>query len=324
MAINSDLHTYKAKDLYNYKPKPRPTRFKRKDVNKPRLFLRVLAKHSKKFLLAFLVLSIIYVLYYAFFKANIFRVSRIVFNSSSSFVNEKELSSLIEVNSFGEYIFSVDAARLENISEDAFLGAKSISIVKVYPDTLEVTIEERVPLAIVYNPRTDPPEYFMVDIEGYLLGLVDITTTNLPKVEYYEPLQVGYFIDKDLTPLYLSLIGSLDKADLQASSISIDRREIKFYLDDAVETYLSRDKSIEGSVAVLDQLKDQLDLEGDKVNKIDLRYDKVVVQYDEGTISEKLSENVNSDSNASEIIDVEVVFDEDAESKNSSEGLDET
>jgi cell division septal protein FtsQ len=219
--------------------------------------------------------------YYLLFKSPVFKVSTVTVSGDSQFVNHSELRHLIELNTLGEHIFRTDVARLSEVSADAFLGAKDIVVTRNYPNSLHIQVFERSPLAVVYNPKNTPQEYFLVDEEGFLLGLVDINKTNLPKVEYNEPLFVGTFIDEDLTPLYLTLIRSLDSEGLKASSISVLPKHIKFYLDVTTEIFINRSQDVPSSIKILSQLKKQLDSRGSNVTKIDLRYDKVVVQYDE-------------------------------------------
>ena len=149
-------------------------------------------------------------------------------------------------------------------------------IKKDYPSRVVVEITERVPLAVVYSSRSD--EHFLVDEEGYVLGIVDEERTNLPKVTYNGTLQVGFFLDEDLVPLYLELLNSLDATNLKASSVSVSERYISFYIDDSVQVLVGRSKDLSNSVKILSELVKQLALEGAEIRRIDLRFDKVIVE----------------------------------------------
>lgn len=279
------------KPLYSYSPKTRPSKFKRPDVNKPRLFFRLLAKRYKKIALIILIPAVL--LYFGNYLKNsdIFLIKNIEIEGASNFVNESDLAAIVNDNALGKYILNFDAQLLEQNLTDTFLGAKELTVSTQLPDTIRINIVERIPLAVLYNPKDNSPDYYLVDAGGYVLGIIDIEKTNLPKVEYNEPVHVGIFINKDLVPLYLSLISALDANDVSATSISVAPRTIEFYVSrtkaapesttSLISVFLNPKKDIAASVGVLSDLLKQLAQDVKNVDKIDLRYDKVVVQYDE-------------------------------------------
>lgn len=236
------------------------------------------------------IIAVLLIIYFLV-KSTYFEIKNVSVNGTKTFVSETELANLVGQQAFGDNILTFNERYIEGILLERFQGASKITIAKDYPDTLVVSVVERVPLALVTNPKAQ--DYFMVDNQGYVLGIVDEERTNLPRITYNKELQVGYFIDKDLVPLYLELLSSLDEATLSASSVSVSNRHLKFYLNDGVEIYLGREKSIEDSVLVLSELIKKLDIEAKNPKKIDLRYDKVVVEYLEDVSEEEQQDDAS-------------------------------
>ncbi len=230
--------------------------------------------------LGFSLFSILfYIGYFYVVKSTLFRISTVQIVGTSKFVSDVDLQRVVLQNLEGDYIFQVDEVSLAKVFKQSFLGIKEVTFTKDFPNTVIVHVIEREPLAIVFNPKDY--EHYLVDIEGYILGTVSPEYNNLPEVIYHGPLHVGGFIDKDLIPLYLSLISSIENTELKASSISIEKRSIDFYVNEKTQVYLNKQKSVPESIKIIDQLFTQLSLEGKNINRIDLRYDKVVVEYDE-------------------------------------------
>ncbi len=210
-------------------------------------------------------------------KTQYFNVKAISVNGTQNFVNSTDLKTMAEQQVLNKPIFNIESEKIESVLESSFQGAKDIQVVKSWPDSIEIAVSERVPLALLTN--TADSESYLVDEDGYVLGIVDESKTNLPKINYNGKIHVGNFIDKDLVPLYLELLSSVDEQGLKASSVSVSDHYIDFYLDNKVNVYIGKSKDIKKSVIIISELFNQLKYEGKDVKKIDLRYDKVVVEY---------------------------------------------
>jgi cell division septal protein FtsQ len=144
------------------------------------------------------------------------------------------------------------------------------------PDKLVLEVTERDPLALIFNGQTK--DYFIIDSEGFVLGVVDQSKTNLPEIRYEGDIRVGEFISSDLVPVYLDLMRSLDENEVQATSVSFYPRYVRLFLQSGVEVLIGNDKNKLEALKVVKNLVRQEGLEEKSLNKIDLRYDKVSVQ----------------------------------------------
>jgi cell division septal protein FtsQ len=169
--------------------------------------------------------------------------------------------------------------KLTSVLRKNFQGAKSITVVKRLPNKLVITVVERTPLAIIY--KTDSTGDFLIDGDGYVLGPVDSDSLALPRIKYNQgDIVVGSFVNKNIIPVSKQIIDDADAASLKISSISFSPAYTQLYVNDSVEVLIGNDKDKKQAIEVITALVKKLGLEGKKLKKIDLRYDKVIVLYD--------------------------------------------
>jgi cell division septal protein FtsQ len=254
----------------------RKKRVKRRCVNRVKILNRRYGKLVQSVIIILALLGFALSFKRLVADSDFLKVTSIEISGTKTFVNSNDLRGLAESLLLNKKIYEVKTNSIEKILSDSFLGAKNITVKTRFPNSVEILVKERVPLAVVTN---DNERYFMVDDEGYVLGLVDSGATNLPVVLYQGELEVGYFIDEGLIPVYFDLLSSLDKEKIDASSVSADERDISFLVNKKILVIIGRDKNIINSVKIASELLKQLALEGQEVKKIDLRYDKVIVEY---------------------------------------------
>lgn len=209
-------------------------------------------------------------------KTEIVTVKKIDVVGTKAFVSKKDLVAILSSLVIGKNIFKIESNNLEQLILDNFQGAKGVKVTKLLPGTVKVVVEERVPLAVIHSQDN----YYLTDEDGYILGIIDKQTTNLPLIEYKGDVKVGFSINKELIPVYLDLLNSISENNLKTSSISADSRNVTFYLDKHVKVFLSTGKDINRAIFTLTKLYNQLISDGKVPRRIDLRYDKVIVSYE--------------------------------------------
>ena len=276
------------KEITNKRPRPVQTsgnqillnkiRNRRRGIKSPRVFAR--KYHTAiKILVALLVLvSLSYLSYKYIYLSPKFTVKAVSVVGGGKFVNLQDFQNISEQKTIGHSIFSIDLKELENLLKTNFLGARSVETSLDYPDTVVIKIEERLPVAVVPAGKKSDVHY-LIDNEGYVLGEVSDEFMDLPEIIYEGDMRVGAFLDGRIVPVSIEILTEAGKAGLNVSSISFRERYSKLYLG-ATEVYLSNLKGIGESVQKLEKLYKNLLLEGKRVIKIDLRYDKVIVLYE--------------------------------------------
>ncbi|MBI2414694.1 FtsQ-type POTRA domain-containing protein [candidate division WWE3 bacterium] len=268
---------------YQFPIQTKASYFDRRSVSKP--VVPIVPKKSNHLLAKIMhVLTPILVLliillagYFVVFKLGNFYISDISVEGAKTFVSATDVLELAKNRSYNKNFFTFNIKELQDSLTKNFQGASSVYITKNLPNKIKVKIIERTPIAVVSNGKTQ--DYFIVDIDGYVLGIVDETKTNLPRILYQGDISVGYFLDKDSLAVYFEVLKAVDIEKLKSSSMSLHSDYLSMYIDDSVEVLIGNDKNIKKSMEVVSQLVTQLKTGGKNIQKIDLRFDKVIVSY---------------------------------------------
>jgi len=250
---------------------------RKRSVITPKVVFR--KKHGifKKILFLLLLLALGAFLIYKFELIEYFNVSFVEVRGADSFVSREDVKNLTERNSFEQSIFFIKEEEIVGILKKSFLGAKNIEIEKKFPNSLIVSVEERIPLAIVHNNDGDD---FLIDSEGYVLGMVKEGFYDLPSINYEGSIVIGTFLEKDIIPISIEILKFAEQEDLKISSMSFYPNHTKLFVDRNVEVYMDYDKDSEKSLKTINALLKGSDPDEKMLKKIDLRYDKVIVLYD--------------------------------------------
>ena len=237
---------------------------------------KVVVKLCNMLFIPVLILAVLSLIYLLFIKTNRFAITDISIQGAQTYVNSHDLEALVQNKAYGTNILLLDTSKLSKNLAQTFLGAKKIQIKRALPNKLAVVVTERAPMAVIYNDN----DYYIIDDEGYVLGVSDKNALALPKIRFEGDVKVGYFINSNLVPVYLELMSALSDQNVKASSVSFYPNYVQLYLDTSTQVLLSGTKNVEESVGTFADLYKQLGLEGKTVKKIDLRYDKVIVSYE--------------------------------------------
>lgn len=233
------------------------------------IFQKIIFLLGLLFILAFLV--------YNFDLIHYFDISFVNVAGAEHFVSSEGVKEIVERNYIGQSIFVIDEGDVHGVLSKNFLGAKNISVEKNFPNSIEIYIEERIPLAIVYN---DESSSFLIDSEGYVLGAVDDTFSDLPKIKYEGPIIIGDFLEKDIIPVSIEILTFAEEDELKVSSMSFYPKYVKMFVGDSVEVFIGYGGDNKRSLRTVDALMKSSQNENKILKKIDLRYDKVIVLYE--------------------------------------------
>ncbi|HSX39543.1 MAG TPA: FtsQ-type POTRA domain-containing protein [Candidatus Saccharimonadales bacterium] len=239
--------------------------------------LKKVVKLGNALFLPVLILAILSVLYLVFFKLDTFKIKNVSVQGAKKYVSYNDLQTLVQNKALGQNIFLFNSQQLNHVLTDTFLGAKTIEVDKNYPNKISIVVNERVPTALLY--KEDKNQAYIVDTDGFVLGPAD-TALALPRIKYQGNIKVGTFIDSKLIPAYFELMSDINDQKIKVSSISFYPRYMQLYVDNATQVNISSDKSISDSLKLFTEVYKQLSLQGKKVSKVDLRYDKVIVSYE--------------------------------------------
>jgi hypothetical protein len=250
---------------------------RKRNVITPRKIFRKKQGLFGKMVVSLILISTLVFLAIKFDVPSYFKISSINIEGVGKFVSYDDVRSVVGSSVLEKYIFSVDEVSVAENIKKSFLGAKNVTVKRNYPHSIDVLVEERVPLAVAYNKDG---EGFLIDSEGFVLGVVDKNVFDLPKIKYEGPIMVGTFLEKDIIPVSIEIIEFAEKEDLKISSMSFKSTSAHLFVGRNTEVFMGYDKEIEQSLKTIKALIKKSDVEGRLLKKIDLRYDKVIVLYD--------------------------------------------
>lgn len=242
------------------------------------IILRRLRLALQTFIIVFLISIGFFSLIKFLLFSNYFKITEVTVIGANEFVNEADVLSVAYSFSTGKNIFLFKPEELNQNLRDNFLGAEEIEILKEYPRTLVVNVTERTPIAIVYNSDTSD-EYFLIDKFGYVLGYTSPENSDLPLIRYEKEIKIGLFIDERVFPTYLEMTTALEKDNVKATSMSFFDTHVSLFVEDGINILISNEKSKQASIAAVKELLKQAAVENQAIQRIDLRYDKVIVLF---------------------------------------------
>ena len=223
---------------------------------------------------------------FGYVKYKPFRVTRVDVLGEGRFVNLEDVRKIAETNVLGKDIIVVNTAGVVEAIAHNYLAAKSVKVTKSYPRTIKVTVTERVPIALLLAKDAsllakESTSYYFVDAEGFVLGPADKTTTNLPIISYGQKVYVGKFLEEYAISYYFELLHALDENSILVSTISAFPKYVQFYTRDSVEALFTVAQSPKSQAKILARMLESFKTEGKKPRKIDLRFDKVIVEFNQ-------------------------------------------
>ncbi len=213
---------------------------------------------------------------WAYYRYRPLDITDVTIEGAQRFVNAQDVQTMVQEKSLGRNIILIDIKNLERIISSNFLASKSVKISYQLPRSLKVQIKERTPIALILPEKSQ--EFYFVDLDGFVLGLANKSTTNLPVINYGQQVEVGIFVEPSAVSYYFDLIKALDEDGISVSTISSYPRYTQFFTGEGNQVLFSNAQSAKSQVKIFVKMMEAFKAEGKKVAKIDLRFDKVIVE----------------------------------------------
>lgn len=156
----------------------------------------------------------------------------------------------------------------------------AVTVQKKYPNRLAVSVTMAIPTAYLFQDM----RYFLLSESGRVLQKEASKSYSLPTIKYYETISslfqgVGETIDlKDITKS-LMLIKGARKIGLAPDSVDIDSRDMVALQIGSKRIEFSIGKAGEIQLYQLERIVRQFKIEGKTYKRIDLRFDKPIVEF---------------------------------------------
>ena len=255
--------------------------------------------------LSLIVLCFILVLttIFYFMKSDLFIVKKIeILSENLSCVQNSQIKSTIDF--FKENIFFLDFKKGEDLLKSKYLCIKSVNFSRIWPDKLELKISKREAKLIltplkskeatdsVMEQLTNKPssmsaemldnsqEKFMVDQEGVVFDKDG--EMNLAKVYLASPdLSLGKKLDDSLINDLLRIIDKLKTFGIKSDDMVVDKENLVL-INSLPRIVFRISNDIDNQLAALQLILNKARIDDDKLEFIDLRFDKPVIRYGKG------------------------------------------
>jgi len=227
-----------------------------------------------KFFLFFPLLCLLF-FFILFFINQFFLIKKVELISERKFLlaNKNELinKNLIFINQ--------DEIAKKIIQENSLL--KTVVIDKVWPATLKVNVYFYEPIAALIVSQG----FFNLSADGRILSKIKDNRSSLPIINYYQKLnsnsfQTGDWIDYKDIQQTLFFIDKLGQINLMPLTIDISGQDmLVFNLNGDKKIVFSNQKEKELQDYQLELIIRQFKIEGKEFKKIDLRFNKPVIEF---------------------------------------------
>jgi cell division septal protein FtsQ len=187
--------------------------------------------------------------------------------------------------SIGQNILFFPQRPLEEEIKASFPQIGEVAVGKILPETLAFSLKLRKATAAFTQKMesstesaTAAADFFIADEEGMVFQKTT-SSLNLPKVLLVnlEGISVGQQITSQGLDQTLSLIVLLSKLDLKPKTIEVSEKGILARLEDGLEVFFSSQKEATGQVGSLQLILSRTKIEGKRLERVDLRFDKPVI-----------------------------------------------
>lgn len=215
--------------------------------------------------LVFLVLTVA-----GFFFLPLLKIKHIDLNQDQKCITKKELSTRLTI--IGRNIFLISEDKLTNDIKNKFNCPTEVKIEKKFPSTLKIEVIDSQPVVKIAQT------IFSATESGEITKNEDPNnpTLYLP----IEKLEIGQKITDEITLMAIKIASQLSKSDLAVANIRLaSDQNIAVYNYDGVVTIFSSKKDISRQLDSLQQVLSMAKIDATKIAKIDLRFDKPIVEF---------------------------------------------
>ena len=211
----------------------------------------------------------------------IFFVNRFFLVKNIQLISDKKFALVNKDKLINKSLLFIDEDKTsERIVRENYL-LKTAIVKKKWPDTLliEVTFYEPIAALIINNG------YFSLSSDGRILEKLYVSPMNLPIINFYQKLnsnffRIGEWVDYKDIKQALYFIDKLKQINIYPLTIDIKGQDmLVFNLIGTKKIIFSNNKSKETQDYQLELIIKQFRVEGKEFSKIDLRFDKPIIQF---------------------------------------------
>lgn len=187
-------------------------------------------------------------------------------------LSDENLPEKLSLKNFS--LLLIDNNQLAEKVRNEFPCAEGLKIEKIYPSTLRISLPQTQIVAKI------PDSILAVNSEGKVVSQI-ADKANLPTVDFpkMRELQVGQNIEDPGALFVVNLAKALARTDYTVQSIRlVDPNTAAAYAKGDLVVIFSKNKDLNLQVNSLQQVLARAKIDESKISKIDLRFDKPVIE----------------------------------------------
>lgn len=222
-----------------------------------------------KIIILFIGLLIVFSLL-LFRKSGFLTISKIELRTEFKFKNSKKIEQILKPY-LGKSIFFSDTDKLVKEIKNQEIKIADIKIKKEFPEKLILTIKERQPLMVILKDNL----YFFVDKEGVIFS-PESGGKDLPFLEMdLQNPKIGSRIEIERTKIP-QILAVLNQVKTNKITVKDDRIQLE---TDGQNMIILPMEASDTKIKALQMILNRFRIEGKRLTKIDLRFEKPVVSF---------------------------------------------
>lgn len=176
-------------------------------------------------------------------------------------------------------IIFFDTKKYEDILFQTNTNISTISIIKSYPSTLRINVEQASATAILPVGNGN----FVLSKEGRILAKERNDSTHLPHINYYQKIpfqgyESGDIVNNSDILFSLKLLERLAYLGIASDSIDINGLDMIVLKKGTIEYVFTTERNIQEQYENLKIIVEKFKIDGKQYKRIDLRFDKPIIK----------------------------------------------
>jgi len=237
-------------------------------------------RFKRIFLPIFFIGVFVFALWFLLTRSTFFVVKTISIDPDTlELVSTEDIKKILENRFLGKPIL-LPKKDLENAVYANFPVIKEVATVVSLPNTLVVKLREREPAAYI---KTDFQEdYYIVDAEGFVLGVSAVLNKDLPLINYKGTMVFsGSILTDDKILSSLRFLEELRKSKIGVFSCTVTDLIVITTADPMIEVVIpvNSDERYSEEAILLQKIIQKYSIEGKSVRRIDLRFSNPIIDF---------------------------------------------
>jgi len=234
----------------------------------------------------FLIFTLLAAVIYLIFRSDIFIIKKMKITGDNGQFCQPVAQIKEKLEVVGSSIVFVDLKKLAKKITGDFPCIGEVKSRKIFPETLEFEIVTRKPVLQAIATTSAQPvvatqsAVFIVDDQGFTFAKIQATVSALPLAFFpmATNLTVGQRLDSKEVRFAVEISKFFENAKLKLKILSFAAKEILAQTESDTIILFSTEKDLGQSLASLQSILQRAKIEGKNFSKIDLRFEKPVVE----------------------------------------------